>query len=328
MLLVALQQSVATAQTVQAPYDAFYSAFDLGAVPGVPTRYGGVNFALGNVNQLILGGDANTAAGGLYLVNLTRDTDGHITGFSGNASLIASAPYNDGGVAYGPGNVLFMSRWPVNELGQYKPGSTVPDKVIDIAALGGENSHAAINFVPSGFSGAGRMKLLSWSGGQWADAQYAPDGFGTYSITGLTILPDSRLVTGPEGFFYVPRSSPGFANPSMIVAEYSYNDIAAYEVDSNGDPIPSTRQVFLSGSPARKEASSIRSPATCSFQPLAQSTTSKSCAASARSCAATSIATRLSTPPTCRSCSKRFRMSTPTKRPTESPTPCCRSSAT
>src|SRR6185295_18943092 len=42
LLFVLLLQSVATAQTVQAPYDAFYTAFDLGAVPGVPTRYGGV----------------------------------------------------------------------------------------------------------------------------------------------------------------------------------------------------------------------------------------------------------------------------------------------
>src|SRR5262249_18059812 len=164
----------------------------------------------------ILGGEANTSPGGLYLINLTRDPDGHITGFSGSASLIALAPYNDGGVAYGPNNILFMSRWPINELAQYKPGSTQPDKVIDIGALGGEFSHAAINFVPSGFSGAGRMKLVSWSSGQWTDAQYAPDGAGTYNITSFTPIESSGLSYGPEGFFYVPRSSPGFANPSMI----------------------------------------------------------------------------------------------------------------
>jgi hypothetical protein len=226
-LLVVLLQAVAVAQTVEAPYDAYYTANDLGAVPGVPDYYGGVNFALGNVNQLILGGDANTAGGGLYLVNLTRDADGHITGFSGFASLIASAEDNDGGVAYGPGNVLFMSRYPANQIGEYKPGSAAPDKVIDLAPLGVEGSHAAVNFVPAGFPGAGHMKLVSWPAGQWSDATYAPDGSGTYNITSVTVIDASRIPYGPEGFFYVPRSSPGFANPSMIVAEYSNNDIAA-----------------------------------------------------------------------------------------------------
>ena len=48
-------------------------------------------------------------------------------------------PYNDGGVTYGPGGVLFLARWPLNELGQTKPGSAITDKIIPLTPLGIES---------------------------------------------------------------------------------------------------------------------------------------------------------------------------------------------
>lgn len=232
---------------IQPPFDAFYALDDLGAIPGVPANYGGVNFALGNFNRLIIGGSANNSNGALYSIGVVRSASGHITSFNGSASVYASGPYNDGGLAYGPGNVLFMSQWPLNELSQFKPGSTAPDKTIDLGSLGVEVSHSALNFVPSGFSAAGHLKLVSYSAGQWSDAAYTADGTGTFNITSVTPVADSRLGGGPEGFFYVPPLSPGFSSPSMLVAEYQAGNIAAYQVDANADPIISTRQVFLSG---------------------------------------------------------------------------------
>ena len=77
--------------------------------------------------------------------------------------LVGGTPYNDGGVVYGPANVLFCSRWPVNELGQYVVGATDPTTVTDLAALGVASSHSALNFVPPGFPAAGAMKLSSWA---------------------------------------------------------------------------------------------------------------------------------------------------------------------
>ena len=56
---------------------------------------------------------------------------------------------------------LFTARWPVNELGQTKPGSTDEDKVTNLSSLGIASSSAALNFVPSGFGGAGTAKLVS-----------------------------------------------------------------------------------------------------------------------------------------------------------------------
>ena len=87
--------------------------------------------------------------GQLFSIGVTRDADNHITGFSGVASVFAEGAYNDGGVVYGPDGVLFMARVAGStSWGQVKPGSAVTDKIIDMAALGVENSLSAMGFVP------------------------------------------------------------------------------------------------------------------------------------------------------------------------------------
>lgn len=226
-------------------YAGSYSFTDLGSVPGLPAQYGGLTFKAGDANTLLIGGNANTASGRLYEIGVTRGAGNHITGFTGSAVQFGNVgEYNDGGVVYGPGGVLFTSRWPVNDLGQTKPGSTDEDKIIDLAALGVGHSHAAINFVPTGFPGAGQMKLVSWSGGQWYTAAFSPDGTGTFNIDSVTLEVD--IIGGPEGFVYVNPGSPLFASfDSMLVSEYSANRIAAYTLDANGDPEPLSRQDFI-----------------------------------------------------------------------------------
>jgi hypothetical protein len=247
-LILGASVGVATysgAQTIDPFYNSVYSYVDLGSVPKLPPLYGGLAFKYDNANQIIIGGDANVAGGNLYSINVTRDVNGHITGFSGAAQFYAEAPYNDGGVVFGPNNVLFASRWPVNEMAQYLPGSTAPDKIIDMSLLGIASSHAALNFVPPGFGGAGRIKLVSWSGGEFYDATITPDGSGTYNLNGVNLV--TTLTGGPEGFVYVPLGSNLFANPSLIVSEYSAGSIATYEVDGNGNPILASRRLFMSG---------------------------------------------------------------------------------
>lgn len=237
--------AIGICQTIDPFYSGNYSFVDLGSVPGVPSNYGGLTTLAGNTNTLLIGGAANTANGNLYSISVTRDGSGHISGFTGSAAVFASAPFNDGGVTYGPGGVLFASRWPSNELGQYKPGSVAPDKVIDLAALGVAGSNSAVAFGPAGFTFAGRMKLSSWSGGQFYDATYAPDGLGTYNVTG--VAQTATLAGGPEGFAYVPLTSPLFAGQNMIVSEYSAGNVATYQVDANGDPIIASRRDFMTG---------------------------------------------------------------------------------
>lgn len=232
-------------QVIDPFYSGNYSFVDLGPVAGVPANYGGLTTALGDPSTLIIGGAANTSSGNLYSIGVTRDGTGHISGFVGSASVYASAPYNDGGVYFGPGGILFAARWPVNELGEYKTGSVAPDKVVDLAAIGVAGSVSAVNFGPAGYTFANRMKIVSYGGGQFYDATYSPDGSGTYDVTAATLT--ATLTGGPEGFAYVPLGSVLFGGQNMILSEYGAGNVATYQLDANGDPIVASRRTFMSG---------------------------------------------------------------------------------
>ena len=234
------------AQTIVAPFDQDYVADSLGSVPGVPNNYGGLTFLPDDPDTLIIGGAANQPSGQLYAIAVVRDDENHITGFSGTATAYAPAAYNDGGVTFGPGDVLFTARWPVNELGQLEPGSQTTDKIIALTPLGVPSSLSALAFVPAGFPGAGHLKLVTYSGGFWFDSTVVPDGSGTWDLVGVT--QKVQIVGGPEGFVYIPPGSPQFEDfTSILVAEYSAGKIVSYEVDSNGDPVVATRVEFLTG---------------------------------------------------------------------------------
>ncbi|MBX3599495.1 MAG: PEP-CTERM sorting domain-containing protein [Rubrivivax sp.] len=245
------------AQTLGGDFSADYTVTVLGSVPGLPPLYGGLTFL--NANTLLIGGRANNADGSLYTVGVVRDGDGAVTGFSGSAQRFGGpsgtiGEYNDGGVVFGPGGVLFTARWPINGLGQTLPGSTDEDKIIELAPLGVANSLAALNFVPAGFGGAGQIKLVSWSGGQWYSAGLAPDGNGTYDLVGLAqvdlnpgVAGTQNVPGGPEGFVYIPASNAGFGVNSMLISEYSAGMVGAYQLDAQGNPLVATRRTFLSG---------------------------------------------------------------------------------
>ena len=83
--------------------------------------------------------------------------------------------------------MLFLSRWPVDQIGETKPGSTTTDKIVDMSALGVPESTGGLTFVPAGYPGAGRLKYVSWPEGAFYDLTYAPDGSGTYDITGASV---------------------------------------------------------------------------------------------------------------------------------------------
>lgn len=239
-------QTRSDAQTIDPYYASDYSLLSLGSPPGVPSQYGGLTLKRGTTDRLLIGGAANTASGMIYEIQVSRDANNHIDGFVGTAVPVIEAWYNDGGVVYLPGTgVLFCARWPVNELGQYREGSTTPDKIIDMTPLGVTSSLASLNFVPNDYpAAAGRIKLCTWASGDFYDATISPDGMGTYNIS----MPTYRrtLPGGPEGFVYVPQGSPLMPN-TMLVSEYSAGLVGAYEVDANGDPEIITRRTFISG---------------------------------------------------------------------------------
>jgi hypothetical protein len=153
--LLGWSSALVSAQTIQPPFDGHYTLTDLGSVPGLPPSYGGLVVSRDDTGVLLIGGAANGGAGKLYAVGLVRDGDGHVTGFSGAAAVVADAAFNDGGVIYGPGDVLFLARYPSNQVGQTKPGSALTDKIVDLGRLGVGASPGGLVYVPEGFPAPG-----------------------------------------------------------------------------------------------------------------------------------------------------------------------------
>jgi hypothetical protein len=244
LLALALTPNLFATATIAPFYSGSYTIIDLGGA-GIPDPYGGLNVVAGNFNTLLLGGNANNANGLFYTIPVTRGAGNHIISLGAPTPLGTAGAFNDGGLAYGPGGVLFYSRYPTNEVGEIKPGSTSDDKIVDLSTIGIVPSTGALNFVPAGFPGAGHLKISSWAGGEWYDVAYAPDGLGTYDLTSATHV--ATFPGGPEGFIYVPHGSPLFSGNNLLMAEYSADTVGAYQVDANGDPIPGTRQDFILG---------------------------------------------------------------------------------
>lgn len=245
---VAALLPVANAQVIQAPFNQSYSVRSLGQVPGVSTPYGGVTFRYDDPDVMLIGGAANRTNGELFEIRVTRASNGAITGFQGTATRIAALPNNDGGLQYGPNNVLFYTRYSNTELGQLKPGSTSPDKVIGLWNVTGWNgsSPGALSFVPPGFPGAGQLKICAYGNGHWNSCRVVPDGNGTFDLTGMAYV--VALPGGPEGILYPPPGSPLLPDYArVIINEYSSGAVAVYDLDANGDPVLATRQTFMTG---------------------------------------------------------------------------------
>ena len=263
LVALAATASWAGAQVIQPPYDTVYTLTDLGPIANLPTPYGGLDFLSGNPNAIVIGGAANTASGQLFTVNLIRDAQNHVIGFNGGATLFSDGAFNDGGVVFGPGGVLFYTRFPTNEVGEIKPGSTITDKIVDLTALGilgpmstaslkrlhapagAASSVGALNFVPSGFPGAGQLKIVSYDTANWYTAAYSSDGSGTYNITSAVL--NTTIQGGPEGFIYVPPGSPVFPANSMLVSEYDNDVVTTYQFNASANPNPGSRAIFISG---------------------------------------------------------------------------------
>lgn len=245
VLVCAMIAAGASGQAIDSFYNCAYTFSDLGAPPGVPTPLGGLVVQSTDPNALLVGGSANGNFAAIYRVPIVRGANNEIIGFAGQSELFATAPNIDGGLFYGPDDVLFFTRYPVNGIGQIRPGSTEPDKYIDLSPLGFSASVGASTIVPAGFPGAGRLKVFPFQSSIWHDASIAPDGNGTFDISGPAN--SIQLQGGPEGIVYVEAGASLFPVAGVLISEYSASVISAYEVDANGDPIPTTRRVFMTG---------------------------------------------------------------------------------
>ena len=243
---LSLGMGTAQAANLAGSFGSSYTLNNLGSVAGVPTSYGGIAFK--DANTLLLGGSANTGGGSIYAISLTRSgTNNSITSF-GAPTLLATAPNIDGGLAFGPGGVLFYTGYDTNIIGQIKPGSTAPDKITNLSTLTPNSvasSVGSLAFVPSGFSGAGNFKIASYDAGTFYSASLVADGSGTFNIQNVSS--PLTIGSGPEGIAYVAAGSPLFTSDSLLLSEYDANRISTFTVDGNGDPIVSSGQDFITG---------------------------------------------------------------------------------
>ena len=242
--LVFFCTSLLNAMTVASKYSNNYTAHDMGEIPGLPHNYGGLTFVKGDNNKILIGGNANTANGKFYEITLTRDSNGHITGFSTPVAKGFGA-YNDAGIAYGPSDVLLYSKYKINKMGQVKLGANSESKEIDFGASGIDVSPGAIVFVPAGNLGQGRLKIISYGSGKFYDVVLSADGRGTFNIQSATLK--RTIAGGPEGAIYAPPDAPIMGSNKLLVTKYGANKVVVYDIDSNGDPILNTEEDFITG---------------------------------------------------------------------------------
>jgi hypothetical protein len=241
-----------TAPFITTVYASRYAISDLCNAGDIPANYGGLTFALGDPNTLLIGGSANTRDAKIYSVPVLRDTNQHIVGFGPSATPVATANGTgnggiDGGLAYAPNGVLFYTAFFDNQIGQIKPGSSGPDKRVTLTGMGVARSVGGLAFfVPAGTPPVVHLKLTSFAG-RWYDTVISLDANNTYNIS-RTSSPSILIGDGPEGIVYVPPGSPLFPKPSVLIVQSGGNSVTAYEIDpKNGDPILSTAETFIDG---------------------------------------------------------------------------------
>ena len=236
-------------------YATDYQTFELGAVPGVPDPLGGTTILHSDDDTLLIAGASEGPQGRIYSIGIERGPCGHILGFVGGPTEIAQTPYVDANLAYGPGDLLFYTRWPQFTINQLPAGATSSARETDLVALGmsnaGDSGPGGIAFVPPPLGAAGELRVVTWPAGHWYHIDLQPDG-ALFTIPSIST--PVQLDNNPGGFAYVPAGSAGFPVQSVIVAEWrttgqAGDRVATYEVDDSGDPIKATRKEFFTAFP-------------------------------------------------------------------------------
>lgn len=232
------------------PFSSFYSLVDLGSVPQLPIAYAGLTFQPNAPNTLMIGGAAVLPDSGIYSVRVRRNSNNQIIGF-GTASLVTKSPGLvrggiDAGLTYSPkGDALLYTTYDDNTLGQVKSGGRTVAKKTDLNTINIAPSTGALTFVPKGFSGANRLKITSYTANLFYDTTISSDGSGTYNIAAPS--KSVALSGGIDSFVYVKAGNQGFSKDSLLMTEYDTKKVSAYTIDTNGDPVATTRRDFITG---------------------------------------------------------------------------------
>jgi hypothetical protein len=234
-------------------YAANYKMFDLGAIPGIAGSFGGLVISASNPNTLFV--STNEQDPGLYQITVERGPCGHIIGFVGTASLIASIPNLGQSLVYGPKSVLFFPTIH-GEVGQLVPNAAQPAPQAVVEGLDAltpsDAALASLAFVPPGTNAAGALRLAVGPG--WFNVPYTASSQG-FSVSQGQQDATVPAATGSGGMAYVPPGSTGFLKPALVAvangvgtfAGSGSSTVSAFDVDDNGAPIATSARAFITG---------------------------------------------------------------------------------
>lgn len=222
-----------------------YAFWELGPIPGVPDPLGGVVVLQSDRAHLLIAGSSEQPDGGLYRVPVRRDACGHITGWAGPGVRIAQTPFIDANILELPGGSLLYTGWRVWQLSQLRLDAGAPLWTVDLTTRGQTGASAGgLGRVPPWLAAAGGFRIVGWPDGRWHRLELSVDA-GVYDVSRV-VDTGVALGGGPGGFAYVPSGSTGFPRPSIILSEWSANQVSVVEVDGQGNPLPSTRRLLFS----------------------------------------------------------------------------------
>ncbi|MBE2249842.1 MAG: hypothetical protein IAE78_09855 [Myxococcus sp.] len=230
-------------------FAADYTFSELGPVPGVPGPLGGCVILQSDRDHLLIAGASERPAGALYRVRLRRNACGHIIGYDGAATKVADTPYIDANILEVAGGSLLYTGWQVWQLSQLRLGASAPLWTVDLSLRGQVGSSAGgLGRVPPWLAAAGEFRIVGWPDGRWHQLGLTLDA-GVYDVTSVTDTGAMQLSGGPGGFAYVPLGSAQFSKPSIILSEWTANEVSVIEVDARGNPIAGTRRRLFSRFP-------------------------------------------------------------------------------
>jgi RHS repeat-associated protein len=200
-----------------------YAPYNLGLPNGVPGPVGPMVFLPGDPDTILIGGGIASCGGSIYKVKVLRGEGGHIIGFDDDANpdtpyvaeFYRYAPYLNG-IAYAPDGSLIATNRKSSPFG-------------------------GIGFVPDGIAGAGQLK----STGSWPNT-----GFYTHTYLGNgqfnNSIQSGLVEPGAGSFVYRPNTAFNFEQGAEVLITDPQGDrVLAYELDSAGNPIFGTQDVFL-----------------------------------------------------------------------------------
>ncbi len=197
-----------------------------------PTGYFLEGMAISGENLLVSVGTAvNSRYQTIWSMPLIR-TAGHITAF-GSASLFASVDTGgtqgnplSGGLVTINGGVLYSTST-YSYFGQFLGSPTNTDTLTDIQGVA--NSVGGMNYIPTGQTGAGQIKVNSTVNGSWYTLNLTGSP-GTYVYQGNTAY--NVNVPALSFAYLIPDST--FTSPSVAIGNGTNIDV--YTLDSAGNP--------------------------------------------------------------------------------------------